>query len=893
MPHRKRGHGRKKPRGKGEGSLPGVDRQTSTSHTSHKTTSGSQSQTKPATAIPAAQVAVKPAQYENAPASTPKPTGTQAGTKAAGGATVTAPASGGASAAGGATTQKGSPKSTTETSTPAKVAASPTATTKTKTTPAQETLKSTPITSSTSQSAKADASAAAKPAAKGGVSVDTKGAKPSDTKVQREVGPPKAHASAPAVDIDPLDALAGTLPTESLGPTAPVYTGPEVIEPGITSKKGVLCGERDDTLPPGYRKEDLEKRAPAAKPDVKPKEVTKPLSTDEALDSLSAGFMHSAPPATQKKETKVEDLAAIDALSAGFSNFAPPPPASTKAGGDFSLMGALSSPPPDAKPKTDEGGSMSLDALGALGDTLAAAKPLPEPPKLRPEDIVSEAKLKSEKGVRVGEREDSLHPEYRFKEKDLKKYPAPKPEPSMDPTAALDILSGDFTSSSAAPAVHAPVITPSAPPQPAKVDDFSLDALAADFAAPAVAPAPQMIACDFGLVAPAVAPAKISAPAPPPPATKAPAVPAFDEGGSMSLDALSALGDTLAAAEPVPEPPKLRPEDIVSEAKLKSEKGVRVGEREDSLPPEYRFKEEDLKKYPAPKRESSMDPTAALDILSGDFTSSSAAPAVHAPVITPSAPPQPGKVDDFSLDALAGDFAAPAVAPAPQMIACDFGLVAPAVAPAAVQSSVCSAAERQLSLGTCDALDALSDTLMDTTPVPQPAPVPVKDIVKEKTIEAERLIKMGERDDSLPPEFRPSEEDLKALPKVQPDVRPKQKSMDDSTALDLLSSDFSTCPVAPAPPAAVFTVPVEAPAAPAPVLDALADTLTPQAVAEVKPKEQKPKVSQEGTHTTSESKSGKSKSKSKKPATEDSSALDMLSDQLNSDVVPTKKGGKS
>ncbi|XP_076140824.1 calpastatin isoform X8 [Alosa pseudoharengus] len=857
MPHRKRGHGRKKPRGKGEGSLPGVDRQTSTSHTSHKTTSGSQSQTKPATAIPAAQVAVKPAQYE--------------------------------------------------TSTPAKVAASPTATTKTKTTPAQETLKSTPITSSTSQSAKADASAAAKPAAKGGVSVDTKGAKPSDTKVQREVGPPKAHASAPAVDIDPLDALAGTLPTESLGPTAPVYTGPEVIEPGITSKKGVLCGERDDTLPPGYRKEDLEKRAPAAKPDVKPKEVTKPLSTDEALDSLSAGFMHSAPPATQKKETKVEDLAAIDALSAGFSNFAPPPPASTKspappadkkakmekAGGDFSLMGALSSPPPDAKPKTDEGGSMSLDALGALGDTLAAAKPLPEPPKLRPEDIVSEAKLKSEKGVRVGEREDSLHPEYRFKEKDLKKYPAPKPEPSMDPTAALDILSGDFTSSSAAPAVHAPVITPSAPPQPAKVDDFSLDALAADFAAPAVAPAPQMIACDFGLVAPAVAPAKISAPAPPPPATKAPAVPAFDEGGSMSLDALSALGDTLAAAEPVPEPPKLRPEDIVSEAKLKSEKGVRVGEREDSLPPEYRFKEEDLKKYPAPKRESSMDPTAALDILSGDFTSSSAAPAVHAPVITPSAPPQPGKVDDFSLDALAGDFAAPAVAPAPQMIACDFGLVAPAVAPAAVQSSVCSAAERQLSLGTCDALDALSDTLMDTTPVPQPAPVPVKDIVKEKTIEAERLIKMGERDDSLPPEFRPSEEDLKALPKVQPDVRPKQKSMDDSTALDLLSSDFSTCPVAPAPPAAVFTVPVEAPAAPAPVLDALADTLTPQAVAEVKPKEQKPKVSQEGTHTTSESKSGKSKSKSKKPATEDSSALDMLSDQLNSDVVPTKKGGKS
>lgn len=33
--------------------------------------------------------------------------------------------------------------------------------------------------------------------------------------------------------------------------------------------------------------------------------------------------------------------------------------------------------------------------------------------------------------------------------------------------------------------------------------------------------------------------------------------------------------------------------------------------------------------------------------------------------------------------------------------------------------------------------------------------------LQEKTIVEERLIKMGERDDTLPPEYQPTEEDLK------------------------------------------------------------------------------------------------------------------------------------
>lgn len=88
---------------------------------------------------------------------------------------------------------------------------------------------------------------------------------------------------------------------------------------------------------------------------------------------------------------------------------------------------------------------------------------------------------------------------------------------------------------------------------------------------------------------------------------------------------------------------------------------------------------------------------------------------------------------------------------------------------------------------TLDPLDALSDTLKDIQPAPHPVPAEPKDVVKvdsaegggkaqppvssgcsdwfrslqEKKAVEKKLIKTGERDDSLPPEYRPTEEERK------------------------------------------------------------------------------------------------------------------------------------
>ncbi|XP_046881534.1 calpastatin isoform X22 [Hypomesus transpacificus] len=734
----------------------------------------------------------------------------------------------------------------------------------------KEILKTTPVSQAKAPTTSAGTASSAGAATT--VKAETTKPKPTDSPKQTVKSVPDPAKKVDSAKIDPAK-VSKPAAAASVDGSASVKGKTDVK----TTKVQVEVG------PPGTK---ASKEGPAVKPDVVKKDIPKPMGTDEALDSLSAGFMTSTSP-SQKKGEKMESVGAINASTAGISNFAPPPPSkkpeesktapATKSAvlpadkkakvekkpEESKTAPATKSavPPADKKAKLEKDDSMSLDALSALGDTLAAAEPAPEPPKLRPEDMVSEGKLKKEKGVRVGERDDTLPPEYRFKDDKHKDLPAPKPEPSMDSGEALDILSGDFMTSSVAP------VAPQAPPKQPKADVVA-PTKASTVQAPVVPPvhSPEIAICPPCVPQPLD---RIPNPIP----TVCPPKPQLEKDDSMSLDALSALGDTLAAPEPAPEPPKLRPEDVVSEDKLASEKGVRVGEREDTLPPEYRFRDDKHKDLPALKPEPSMDSGEALDFLSGDFMSPSAAPVVQASI--PAAAP-PAYTDDFALDALAGDFALDALAGE---------FVAPAVAPA-----VQSAADRQLSTGTADALDSLSDTLIDATPVPEPAPIPAKDIIKEKEVAEEKLIKMGERDDSLPPEYRQTKEDLKAKvkSKAKADVKPKQKSMDEADALEVLSGDFSAS-VTPAASVGVSTVlvppslhPENLQAVSGPVLDSLADTLLPD-VPEFKPKGEKPKGK------------SKSRSKSKKNQAEEPSAFDTLSGEMSSDVVPTsmRKGGKS
>ncbi|XP_018615620.2 calpastatin-like isoform X1 [Scleropages formosus] len=242
---------------------------------------------------------------------------------------------------------------------------------------------------------------------------------------------------------------------------------------------------------------------------------------------------------------------------------------------------------------------------------------------------------------------------------------------------------------------------------------------------------------------------------------------------AMPLSALSALGETLPAPESVLKPCKISPAAIIEEGSLKASTAIRVGEREDSLPPKYRTPKETVPQPPAPdKMPPSMDSAGALDILSGDFKSPEGLPDHQTCGNTPKASNERPSMDSAeALNILSGDFKHPVNPPPDQpslvsasthklsLVDAALGsleedLLAQAVTPNFKSSmEVPTKAKQQFSAGPSDAFDALSNTLMDSSSGYDPTPVPTEEIIENIIVE-KHVGKLGERDDTLPPNYR-------------------------------------------------------------------------------------------------------------------------------------------
>ncbi|KAI6058560.1 Calpastatin isoform X2 [Aix galericulata] len=370
----------------------------------------------------------------------------------------------------------------------------------------------------------------------------------------------------------------------------------------------------------------------------------------------------------------------------------------------------------------------------------------------------------------------------------------------------------------------------------------------------------------------------------------------------MKEDAMEALMDTIGGPEPEPEPEDVTTIVEVSEAKAKEKKEKKAGERDDTIPPEYRLTPELDKdgKPILPKPEEKPKPLSESDLVdefSKDFASpaqpaeqskplkssstskkSSApesakttkdevVPRATACTVQSSAPASVssvGHVTDEALEALSSSLEKkktdpeekkPAVdkvkdkdgKPLPlkpekefqpmsendllegltQGFSCSPAQSAPLPTPsvkkktkedkkpgdssdvisAATVSSVHSAASLpSTSAGKemDEALDLLSDSLGQREPDPDENK-PVVDKVKEKS-KSEHRDKLGERDDTIPPDYRELLESgdqgkpVKPTPKDALKHKEQKKPTDESAAIDALSGDFDTFANAPATP---------------------------------------------------------------------------------------------
>ncbi|XP_048383073.2 calpastatin isoform X3 [Stegostoma tigrinum] len=524
-----------------------------------------------------------------------------------------------------------------------------------------------------------------------------------------------------AKDTDPLDLLAGTLPSEAPDNSASKYTGPAVKESDAEKKKAERVGETEESIPPDYRFSDPKDKgkvpSSSTGPGAKPKRTEKKMTEDDVLDSLD--FVESFP-------------APISKCSAAPSHSAPPPPSLKQAPLKASTAATVSADRSDMKGE---------DPFDLLAGTLPSQAPDDSGPKYTGPEV-KEADVTKKKAERVGETEGSIPPDYRFKE---------QPDPKDKGKVAL---------SSSGPGAK--------PKETEKkmTDDDVLESLSAEFVHSTPAPISKCSAPTSHSAAPPSVPKE----APLKASTAAPV--SVSQTGIKDEDPFDLLAGTLPSQAPDDSGPKYTGPEV-KESDAKKKKAEQVGETEESIPPDYRFKEQpdhkDKSKGPssstgpgAKPRETEKCPSEvdALDTLSADFGLSSQA-------------------------AISKCSAAPTHSAAPPFVPKEVPLKASTAASVSASQSDTKKGE--------DPFDLLAETLPTEAP-DNSAPRYTGPEVKEADVTKKKAERVGETEGSIPPDYRFKEQpDLKDKDKIASSsagTGTKPKSVSEDDVVESLSADF-------------------------------------------------------------------------------------------------------
>uniref|UniRef100_A0A2K6UWI7 Calpastatin n=1 Tax=Saimiri boliviensis boliviensis TaxID=39432 RepID=A0A2K6UWI7_SAIBB len=504
---------------------------------------------------------------------------------------------------------------------------------------------------------------------------------------------------------DLIDTLGGPEETEEENT---VYTGPEVSDP-MSSTYIEELGKREVTIPPKYR-ELLAKKEGITGP---PPDSLKPMGPDDAIDALSSDFTCGSPTAAGKKTEEEKSTEVLKAQSAGVIR---------------------SAAPPQEKKRKVEKDTMSDQALEALSASLGTRQAEPEL-DLSSIKEVDEAKAKEEKLEKCGEDDETVPSEYRLKPatdkygKPLLPEPEEKPKPRSE-SELIDELSEDFDRSKCKE-------------KPSKPTEKTEESQAAA-PAPVAEAVPRTSMCSIQS-------------APPEPATLK---------GTVPDDAVEALADSLGKKEADPEDGKPVMDKV--KEKAKEEDREKLGEKEETIPPDYRLEEvKDKDGKPLLPKESKEQ--------------------------------LPPMSEDFLLDALSEDFSGPQNASSLKFEDAKLAAAISEVVSHTPASTTHSGAPprdtSQSDKDLDDALNKLSDSLGQRQPDPDENK-PMEDKVKEKA-KAEHRDKLGERDDTIPPEYRHLLDDNGQDKPVKPPTKKSEeskKAADDQDPIDALSGDLDSCP---------------------------------------------------------------------------------------------------